>query len=284
MKRCLKVKGILYVFLVAFTLSVDFTSAQLRENGTKHYNNERRLKNKSQKQKPWDVETLQNDGKLYERSQDNVSVLNIVDQAMAVMNARRYHSNIPYENTKLCHIIASTYLASVPDLRRHYNLRHFYQGNLEYEVGYLVNEILTKYQRMLEIFHIAQSRFYNHQNENFITSNYMLYLYTNVLTLGKGTGSLCNSLTELGIKYKGLPATGFEDYHIKKKKKTRRPHSSFTMPRKYQDAVDEYERKLHQGKKRRRRKRKRDRFGNLYIGYVPTRPPWKNNFRLVYYL
>uniref|UniRef100_A0A2H1VWZ4 SFRICE_018517 n=1 Tax=Spodoptera frugiperda TaxID=7108 RepID=A0A2H1VWZ4_SPOFR len=112
MKRCLKVKGILYVFLVAFTLSVDFTSAQLRENGTKHYNNERRLKNKSQKQKPWDVETLQNDGKLYERSQDNVSVLNIVDQAMAVMNARRYHSNIPYENTKLCHIIASTYLAS----------------------------------------------------------------------------------------------------------------------------------------------------------------------------
>ncbi|XP_022831436.1 uncharacterized protein LOC111359946 isoform X2 [Spodoptera litura] len=425
MWRRQKIKGILYLFLVAFTLSVEFTSAQLEENGMNLYNNRRmgRLKNKSPKQKLWAPGTLDNDRKLsHERSQKyNMSVRNkevlrersqkrnmtvpnkellregsetynmpvrnkellregsetynmpvrikellrerpetynmpvrikellrerpepynmpvrikellrersepynmpvrnkerlregsetynmpvpnkeplrersektnmrvrnisgsVVESATPKASRRlatvKYHSDISKENIKLCQIIASTYLASYADLRAHYNLRYFYQGNYEYEAGYLVNDILAKYQRMLEIFHIAQNRYFKHLNKHYIKTNYMLYLYTNILTLGKTTGHMVNSLTELEIKYKGFPPTGFEDYHIGKKKKKKKNGTSFDIPPEFQESIDEYERKLRNSKKQRKRKRKRDRLQNLYIGYWPTTPVRKPN-------
>ncbi|CAH1641126.1 unnamed protein product [Spodoptera littoralis] len=425
MWRRQKIKGILYLFLVTFTLSAEFTSAQLEEHGMNLYKNRRvgRLKNKSPKQKLWAPGTLDNDRKLsHERSQKyNMSVRNkeilrersqkhnmtvpnkelirersqtynmpvrikellretpktynmpvrnkellrkrsetynvpfpnkellrerpktynmpvrnkellrkrsetynvpfpnkellregsqtynmpvrnkellrersekynmtvqnisgsVVESATPKASRRlatvKYHSDISKENLKLCQIIASTYLASYPDLRAHYNLRYFYQGNYEYEAGYLVNDILTKYQRMLEIFHIAQNRYYKKGGKFYIKTNYLLYLYTNMLTLGKSTGHMVNTLTELEIKYKAFPPTGFEDYHIGKKKKKKKNGTNFDIPPEFQESIDEYERKLRNIKKQRKRKRKRDRLQNLYIGYWPTTPVRKPN-------
>lgn len=96
----------------------------------------------------------------------------------------------------------------------YYDKRYFYENNIEYEVGYMTNEIITKYQKMLELFYMAQKRFFFNQNRNFAPSTYMIYLYTNVLEMATVIGHLCNMLHELEEKFKKAPKSGFHDYHL----------------------------------------------------------------------
>ncbi|KAF9406012.1 hypothetical protein HW555_013459, partial [Spodoptera exigua] len=294
------------IVTVACVISEHFTSAQLRENGVQLSNNRRMEppKSKSAKPKLWVAGHLQNDRKLiheklekYKSAIDNDmesiasnASFRRFDQEAFLQPLRRsnyysrllknmskmYPSDEMKENIKLCHIIASTYANFLPDLRKYFNLRYFYQGNSEYEVGYLVNEIITRYQTMLEVFSIAQNRWYKHQDKNFINSNFMLYLYTNVLTIGKVIAHLCNMLTELEIKYqdKSMPKTGFDDYHIKKKKSK---FADWDTDNEFEAFVDEYEKQLRDHKKKRRRKHRKKRLENLYIGYIPTPPDRRPN-------
>lgn len=78
------------------------------------------------------------------------------------------------------------------------------------------SEIISKYQKMLEIFYMAQKKFFFNQNRNFAPSTYMIYLYTNVLEMATVIGHLCNMLHELDEKYKRVPKSGFDDYHLAK--------------------------------------------------------------------
>ncbi|KAH9645226.1 hypothetical protein HF086_018271 [Spodoptera exigua] len=255
------------IVTVACVISEHFTSAQLRENGVQLSNNRRMEppKSKSAKPKLWVAGHLQNDRKhIHEKLEKYKSAIDNdmesiasnatfrrFDQEAFLQPLRRsnyysrllknmskmYPSDEMKENIKL-----------LPDLRKYFNLRYFYQGNSEYEVGYLVNEIITRYQTMLEVFSIAQNRWYKHQDKNFINSNFMLYLYTNVLTIGKVIAH--------------LPMVEFADWDTDNE---------------FEAFVDEYEKQLRDHKKKRRRKHRKKRLENLYIGYIPTPPDRRPN-------
>nr|XP_049699068.1 uncharacterized protein LOC110370821 [Helicoverpa armigera] len=176
------------------------------------------------------------------------------------------------QKVRACLHIATTYMNAHKDLRRYMGTRYFYENNLQYEVGYMTSEIITKYQRMLEIYHIAQDKWRKHQNREFASSIYMLYLYTNILEMGTVIGHLCAMLAEMELRFRdpSRKKTGFEDYHMPPKKKTQK-HGTEA----FEASIDEYEKRLLDGQKKRRKQRNKDRKKNLYAGYKPTPPDKK---------
>ncbi|XP_047032882.1 uncharacterized protein LOC124639514 [Helicoverpa zea] len=171
------------------------------------------------------------------------------------------------QKVRACLHIATTYMNAHKDLRRYMGTRYFYENNLQYEVGYMTSEIITKYQRMLEIYHIAQDKWRKHQNREFASSIYMLYLYTNILEMGTVIGHLCAMLAEMELRFRdpSRKKTGFEDYHMPPKKKTQK-HGTEA----FEASIDDYEKRLLDGQKKRRKQRNKDRKKNLYAGYKPT--------------
>ncbi|CAH0595299.1 unnamed protein product [Chrysodeixis includens] len=169
---------------------------------------------------------------------------------------------------RVCYIIATTYMSSLRDLRKYFYIRHFYENNVDYEVGYVTNEIITKYQKMLEIYYMAQKRYFYDQDRNFAPPTYMIYLYTNLLELATVIGHLSNMLHEIEDKYKAVPKSGFSDYHLGRENKY-----DLDAHRNRIRAEAALQRQLAREKRMRARQRKKMREKNLYIGYKPTPPP-----------
>lgn len=93
-------------------------------------------------------------------------------------------------------------------------MRHFYENNLEFEIGYMTHEIISKYQRMLEMFYMAEKRYFSNVLKNIAPTTYMLYMYTNVLEIANVIKHLCHMLNEIETKYMLMPDTGFSDYQL----------------------------------------------------------------------
>ncbi|CAH0404123.1 unnamed protein product [Chilo suppressalis] len=100
-----------------------------------------------------------------------------------------------------CYLSAQTYQSALEEIRKYYHIRFLYSDNLQYEVGYLVHEIVHKYQMMLELYHLVVKRFLAVQDKHFAPVTYMLYMYTNVLEYSMAVIHLCNMLHELEKKY-----------------------------------------------------------------------------------
>ncbi|KAJ8711260.1 hypothetical protein PYW07_008502 [Mythimna separata] len=182
--------------------------------------------------------------------------------------------------TRTCYCIAATYITALHDFKKHYMWRNFYENNLQFEVGYLVAEIVSKYQRMLEIFHMATDYFFKHQNKQYAASTYVLYLYTNVLEMGTVITHLCNMLTELEDKYRFIPVamSGFTDYHLIKV-------FDDTESVNLANEVLAYEKRMKKLRKEKIRQQKKLKDKSLFIGMkitTPNRRPRKGHWPYEY--
>ncbi|KAJ8712926.1 hypothetical protein PYW08_008230 [Mythimna loreyi] len=181
---------------------------------------------------------------------------------------------------RTCYCIAGTYITAIQDFKKYYMWRYFYENNIQFEVGYLVAEIISKYQRMLEIFHMATDYFFKNQKTRNAHSTYVLYLYTNVLEMGTVIAHLCNMLTELEDKYKFIPVpqSGFTDYHLIRV-------FDDTESVQLANQILAYEKKMAKLRKEKIRERKKMRDKSLFIGMkvtTPDRRPKHRSWPLVY--
>ncbi|KAL4720804.1 hypothetical protein ACJJTC_010566 [Scirpophaga incertulas] len=68
-----------------------------------------------------------------------------------------------------------------PEIRRYYEKRFLFTDLLEYEVGYLIQHIVWKYQMMLELYQMIYLKYFLAQETAHTPVPYMFYVYTNVL-------------------------------------------------------------------------------------------------------
>nr|XP_034838811.1 uncharacterized protein LOC117994945 [Maniola hyperantus] len=181
-----------------------------------------------------------------------------------------YHYYTYNDRKRACYSISITYKNAIWDLRRYFQVRWLYVNNLEFEVGYLVHEIIHRYQMVLELYQMAERRFLPHQNENFAWSSYMLYMYVNILEQCKVIMHLCNMLHELEAKYrkiKGKKVGVFDDYPEENGTsiKTGRPKGSDFLAKDRYDLLL-FEREQRRKKKRLAKERKKQRSELLKFG------------------
>ncbi|XP_075984009.1 uncharacterized protein LOC142981789 [Anticarsia gemmatalis] len=102
--------------------------------------------------------------------------------------------------THFCYFIVTTYTGAMVELRRYLELRYTYRNSTDFEVGYMVHEIIAKYQRLLELFYIVRKKFSKYKFRFKAPSSYMAIMYTNILDVSQMIIHLCNMLHEVEIK------------------------------------------------------------------------------------
>lgn len=181
-------------------------------------------------------------------------------------------------NIRACYCIATTYISALHDFRRYNEKRYMYENNAEFEIGYLVSEILSKYQRMLELYNLSISYYFKKISKNYMPVIYMLYMYTNVLEMGTVITHLCNMLAEIEdkVEHVPIPLSGFTDYHhvimaISDANKNRDDSSKA----KELNADAEFQKilnRIQQSKTKKRAKKKKIKAADIPLDTKPTTP------------
>ncbi|KAI5637451.1 hypothetical protein NE865_09882 [Phthorimaea operculella] len=103
----------------------------------------------------------------------------------------------------LCRAGNAMYLAAGRDLSNFIPIRLLYQDNLEFEIGYLVYQVIHRYQMMVELYEVAHRRFYLHQWQMRGHHKYMLHIYRTMLKLCNVIIHFCNLAQVVEKEYEG---------------------------------------------------------------------------------
>ncbi|KAJ2951950.1 hypothetical protein O0L34_g4205 [Tuta absoluta] len=103
----------------------------------------------------------------------------------------------------ICRSQNALYQAAVRDVRKYFPLRILYLDNLEFEVGYLVYQVVHRYQMMVELYELAHRKFYLHEWQMKAEPKYMFYIYRNMLKLSNVIIHMCNMAHLMEKKYEG---------------------------------------------------------------------------------
>ncbi|KAJ0184307.1 hypothetical protein K1T71_000730 [Dendrolimus kikuchii] len=93
------------------------------------------------------------------------------------------------------------YLIYNKDLKRYYRIRTLYENNVEYEIGYVSQEIIHRYSHVLELFHQVQKLYDERPTTMFAPIKYVFNMYATVLEECKHIIHLCHMMNVVEKKY-----------------------------------------------------------------------------------
>ncbi|XP_046976274.1 uncharacterized protein LOC124542349 [Vanessa cardui] len=131
---------------------------------------------------------------------------------LELMNTRKKYLAVEYDNilhhgdrddsSLACYSTSVTYRAAMWDLRRYFEVRGLYTDSMEFEVGYLNQDIIHRYTILLELYQMMERRIINKEHLHLASGNHFFYMYTTMLEQSKAIIHLCNMLHEIENKYK----------------------------------------------------------------------------------
>ncbi|XP_063631138.1 uncharacterized protein LOC134802411 isoform X2 [Cydia splendana] len=122
-----------------------------------------------------------------------------------VYNDMKHENKLPshfnpqaYTIFHLCYAMSYIWRRGRKGIHRYYNLRDRYINHLPFEIGYITQTIMAKYQNVLELYEFATRM----ESEKKVGRSHLFFFYKNILEDCRTIIHLCNMLHEVTRKYR----------------------------------------------------------------------------------